>query len=226
MLSRNELHWEYHFDSVTGRMSVKRHDPKPEYALRCFVLTRVARQFHYHARFDASRPPVDDATYLRLLRKILGSNPRKPSTAERRVVIPGWASLREFSAAREKLLKANCGGAWRSYVLRSHWRMVFPISRRHQQQTSASLLAGVREGFSPIIHLVTFPALTMNHGMIIFDARETPTGIEFSAYDPNDPSQPSRLTFDSATRTFSLPANRYWGGGQLNIIEIFRGWLM
>ena len=71
-----------------------------------------------------------------------------------------------------------------------------------------------------------FPSLTINHGMIVFEGTETKAGFEFSAYDPNNPSQPVRLTFDHAMNTFSLPPTRYWAGGKLNVIEIYRSWLM
>jgi hypothetical protein len=104
--------------------------------------------------------------------------------------------------------------------------MVFPIYRSHQQQTAAQLAADIQRGFSPIIHLVKFPALTINHGMILFAAMETKNTVEFSAYDPNDPQQPARLTYDRAKRTFSLPPNRYWAGGELDIIGILRSWWM
>jgi hypothetical protein len=66
----------------------------------------------------------------------------------------------------------------------------------------------------------------MNHGMVLFDADETETGVVFQAYDPNDPVKPSVITFDAATRTVSLPANRYWIGGKLDVIEIYRHWWM
>jgi hypothetical protein len=145
---------------------------------------------------------------------------------EKQVVIPGFAGLREFSAAREKLLKAECGGAWRSYFLRSHWRMVFPISRGHQKCTAGNLVAAVRENFSPIVHLVKFPSLTINHGMILSDVAETGGGLEFSAYDPNDPQRPACLKFDRAAESFFLPANSYWAGGGLDVIEIYRGWFL
>jgi hypothetical protein len=222
----NELIWEYQFDTATGKTTFRRREPKPHYAHRCFVLTRAARQFLYHARFDAARPIADDETYRRLIREVVSRNPRTPCPLEKQIVIPGFASLREFSAAREPLLKAGCGGAWRSYVLRSHWRMIFPISRAHQEQTAARLLPALGRDFSPIVHLVRFPSLTINHGMILFDTAETATGVVFSAYDPNDPVRPAQLTFDRATRTFSLPQNRYWAGGKLNVIEIYRGWFM
>jgi hypothetical protein len=222
----NELLWEYQFDTATGKTIFSKRESKPDYALRCFVLARAARQFLYHARFDAEQKVADDKTYRQLIREVVSRNPRIPCGPENQIVIPGFASLREFSAAREKLLKAGCGGAWQSYVLRSHWRMVFPISRAHQNHTAENLFAKVRKNFSPIVHLVKFPSLTINHGMILFDVAETEGGLEFSAYDPNDPEKPARLKFDRAAKTFFLPANSYWAGCELNVIEIYRGWFL
>jgi hypothetical protein len=222
----NELVWEYRPDAATGKMNFLPREPKPDYAHRCFVLTRAARQFLYHARFDATQKKADENTYRRLTHEVVSRSPRRPGRAENQIVIPGYSNLRAFSGAQEKLLKAECGGAWQSYVLRSHWRMIFPISRAHQERTFASIIVALSKKVSPIVHLVKFPALTINHGMILFDAAETNSGFDFSAYDPNDPSQPALLAFDRMTKTFSLPPNRYWAGGRLNVIEIYRNWLM
>jgi hypothetical protein len=140
------------------------------------------------------------------------------------VVIPGYGGLREFSTAQERLLKFECGGAWRSYVLRSHWRMIFPISRAHQVRTAAQLLEAIRQQKVPVIHLVRFPRLNMNHGMVLFEAEESAATIRFQAYDPNDPEKPSVLSYERGKKMFSLPANLYWAGGFLNVIEIYRSW--
>jgi hypothetical protein len=222
----NELHWEYRFDTATGGTTFRRRDPKPDYAHRCFVLTRAARQFLYHARFDPEAAQADEATCRRLIRQVMSRNPRTPSTGGQEVVFPGYASLRQFSQAREAWLKSECGGAWKSYVLRSNWRMVFPISLAHQARTAESLSGEINRDGSPIVHLVRFPKLTINHGMVLFGAEATKAGICFQAYDPNDPEKPTQLSFDCATRSFSLPANRYWAGGRLDVIEIYRGWFM
>jgi hypothetical protein len=222
----NELIWEYHFDSATGKTTFTQRTPKPDYAHRCFVLTCAARQFLYHARFEPDKPVADDETYRRLIRRVIARNPRTPCEHGRQVVIPGYASLRQFSRAREALLKSECGGAWRSYVLRSHWRMIFPISRAHQTRTGERLVAAIRRNESPIIHLVLFPKLTINHGMMLFDVIETGDEIRFQAYDPNDPEKPTLLSFNRSTETFFLPANRYWAGGKLDVIQIFRSWFL
>jgi hypothetical protein len=222
----NELLWEYQFDSAAGKTAFRGREPKPDYAHRCFVLVRAARQFLYHARFEAGQKVAGEETCRHLIREVVSRSPRTPCPEERQIIIPGYAGLREFSGVHEKLLKAECGGAWRSYFLRSHWRMVFPIARAHQTRTAARLVTALEKNISPIIHLVKFPSLTINHGMVLFDAVATRNGVEFSAYDPNSPWQPVKLTFDRAGKTFSLPPNRYWPGGELNVIEIYRNWLM
>ena len=222
----NELLWEYRLDPATGTMTSGARIPKPRYAHRCFVLVRAARQFLYHARFDEKAPVADDAVYGALIREVLSRNPRRAAPPQEQVVIPGFASLREFSGARPELLKARCGGAWRSYVLRSHWRMVFYISREHQARTAVALETALRSGFSPIVHLVRFPAVTINHGMILFDVAPAGGGLEFAAYDPNDPARPARLGYDKGARQFSLPANAYWAGGALDVIHIFSSWFL
>lgn len=222
----NELLWEYQLDPLAGRMAFRQREPKPEYAHRCFVLVRVARQFLFHAQFAVEKPAVTDADYRQLIRQVLARNPRRPCPGGREIVIPGYASLRAFSAGREALLKAECGSAWQSYILRSHWRMVLPLSRVHQTRTAESLARALAQAGSPIVHLVKFPALTINHGMILFGGRTMPAGFTFAAYDPNQPQAPTELTFDRQLQTFFLPANAYWAGGELKVIEIFRSWLM
>ena len=41
-------------------MNFRPREPKPDYAHRCFVLARAARQFLYHARFDAEHESASD----------------------------------------------------------------------------------------------------------------------------------------------------------------------
>jgi hypothetical protein len=220
----NELVWEYRVDPATGAMTTRRNTPPPTYSHRCFVMVRSARQFFYHARFEAEAPALDQAGYAERIRRIVGRSPRVPSPEAERIVIPGYDSLRSFSQAREQVLKENCGGAWQSYCLRSHWRMIFPISRRHQELAAAGLLRGDGARREPIVHLVRFPQLTINHGITLYERRESAGEIRFAAYDPNQPKSPSELIYDRTSRTFRFPANHYWAGGQVDVIEVYRGW--
>jgi hypothetical protein len=222
---RNELVWEYRVDERTGRMTTCRTEPPPTFALRCFVMTRATRQFRMHARFEPeASPPPDEAACLRLARTVIRRDPRRPSAPIDRVRIPGFEGLRELSATHEEGLKRVLGGAWRSYVLRSHWRMVFPFSRSHQARTAESLQTALCAGRLPILHVLRFPQLTINHGLLIFAGRPGKGNVAFSAYDPNTPEGPARLDYDLRTRTFTLSRNRYWAGGRVDGFEIYHGW--
>jgi len=222
----NQLIWGYTFDDVSGKTLFSRRDPPGTYTHHCFVLVRASRQFFYHARFDESGSPPDREACRRLIRRVVARDPRQPCEPGQEIVIPGYKGLRDFSTAQEAVLKQECGGAWQSYVMRSHWRMIFPISRIHQERTAASLISAVREKGPPIVHVVRFPALTINHGVVIFSAAETESGVQFEVYDPNYPEKPALMMFDRAARTFTFPRNSYWIGGRLNVIEIYKGWFI
>jgi hypothetical protein len=221
----NELIWEYRFDPATGQASTHWNEPRPTYAHHCFVVARSARQFFYHARFDPAQPVAEEARYRRLIREVVSRTPRRPCRPGAEISIPGYDGLRAFSQAHEKTLKGSCGGAWQSYFLRSHWRMVFPVSRRHQARMAEQLVAAFPVRIAPIVHLVRFPQLTINHGIVLFDVAKTAGGLRFLAYDPNVTAHPVELHYDRATRTFNFPRNHYWAGGRVDVIEIFRGGL-
>jgi len=219
---QNELVWEYTF-TVDGHWLARRREPPPDYTLHCFAMVRTARQFFYHARFDPTLPTADEAMYRERVQEVSARSPREPSPEAERVVIPGYADLFAFSADWEPLLKDESGGAWRSYFQRGHWRMIFPFSRSHQAETAEQLLAEVRANRPPVVHLVTFPSRTINHAVLIFSAMETPAGLVFAVYDPNNAHQPTELTFDWAKQTFTFPRNDYFIGGPVDVYEIYRG---
>lgn len=219
----NELVWRYRFDPVTGSMAVCKSVPPPTYSHRCFVVVRSARQFMYHARFDPAMDRAGKHDYGRLIRAVVRRNPRHPSVPADRVLFPGFQGLREFSAKHEALLKANCGGPLQSYFVRSHWRMVFPVTPRHQQAMAGQLLTRVKAGRMPLIHLFRFPKVTINHGILLFHVREMDDGMEFTGYDPNISSEPVKLFYDRSRRLFTFPPAIYWSGGTVKVIEIFRG---
>ena len=222
---RNETLWSYALDPQTGRQVHQRREPPPAYTLRCFVLARAAKLFHAHAQFDPTSPALDDAELRRRLCALLRRNPRTSSAGNERVVFPGFADLRAFSAAHEALLKAEAGGAWQSYFQRGHWRMVLPFTRRGQEREATALLKAVRENRAPVLHVFTFPALKVNHAIVLFAAEETAELIVFRAYDPNRPDEVLALKFRRATRTFELPPTAYFIGGPVNAYEVYcRPW--
>jgi len=219
----NDLVWEYHFDT-NGKWVHQRREPAPDYTHHCFVVARSARQFFENARFDATQPVADGATYRRLIRRVVSVDPSHSLPEAKKIVIPGYADLRDFSAGQEVPLKAECGGAWQSYFQRGHWRMVFPFGRSHQARTADELLADLKQNRPPVVHVVRFPQLTINHSVLLFGATETEKEILFSVYDPNKPDAPKVLNYDRATRTFDFAGNDYWPGGRVDIYEIYRTW--
>lgn len=220
----NELVWEYNYDAE-GNWTTKPRDPKPTYSLRCFVVTRSAKQFFQNARFDPSQPIADDATYRKKIHQVVTMGARKPPPEVNKVVIPGFANLREFSAARPDLLKTECGSAWESYLQRGHWRMVFPFSRQHQEKVALQTLTQLEEDRPVVLHILTFPHLSINHGLLAYDADVTDEEIRFHVYDPNAPDTPTTLTFERRSRTFILPQNKYFRGGPVNAYPVYWDWL-
>ena len=220
----NELVWRYDIDPQTGATTHTRRKPAPDYTHHCFVVARSARQFFQHARFDATRPKADDAAYRRLVRRVVSLDPGRELPEDEKIVLPGYANLREFSQADEALLKAECGGIWRSYFQRGHWRMILPFRRPSQERMARQLADAVHRNRPPVVHLVRFPSLSINHAVLLFDVKETPDEVQFSTYDPNDPDKPILLTFDRRERKFTYPRNHYFTGGWVNVYEVYRQW--
>lgn len=220
----NGLVWEYYFDAQ-GKWTNRRREPAADYTHHCFVVARSARQFFLHARFDESLPVADETACRRLIREVISRSPRHSSSPSQQVVIPGYPHLKAFSQEWAELLKAECGGAWQSYFQRGHWRMILPFGRRHQERTAGQLLESVRQHDLPVVHLVRFPSLSINHAVVAFDAEEDEAEIRFAVYDPNEPAQPTELVYERSTRSFSFPCNFYFIGGRVHVYEIYCGWL-
>lgn len=217
----NQTVWEYRIEP--GRFRWSRRVPRPAFALRCGNMARAARQFHVHARFDPALPPADAAAYDALVRQVVARSPRRQDPSRDPVVIPGFADLRSFSRAHEALLKNALGGAWRSYVQRGNWRMIFPFTAGHQRRTAAHLRAAVAAGRAPIVHVLRYPRITLNHFVVVFAARETPAAIYFEAYDPNDADAPILITWERRARTFVYARTPYFPGGPVRAYEIYDG---
>jgi hypothetical protein len=221
----NETVWEYLVDAEAGRTAWRRREPRPPFSLRCGNMARAARQFRLHVRFDPALPAVDRETYRRLAGEVMRRDPRRRTPAPDPVVIPGHPDLRTFSRAHEDVVKDALAGPWHTYMQRGNWRMIFPFTARHQRRTAASLLAAVRRGEAPIVHVLRFPALTLNHVVLVFDAEETPAELRFLAYDPNDAARPIVLAWDRGARVFVYPRTPYFGGGPIRAYEIYDGTL-
>jgi hypothetical protein len=224
MAYANELVWDYQFDLETGQFTHDYREPRPSYTHHCFVMAKAARQFFEHSLFDPTLPAADERTYRKLIRQVTGMDPARLVSGEDKIIIPGYPHLHAFSRDWETLLKEECGGAWRSYTQRGHWRMILPFSRSHQQETATELQDALNRGHPPLIHLVKFPSLTINHAAMLIGFEETNSKILFETYDPNRPDQSTTLTFDKVKRAFSFPRNQYFVGGEVDVYEIYKSW--
>lgn len=186
-------------------------------------MAKAARKFFYGAAFDPSLPKVSDREYERLIQLVLRRGSQ--SVSDSPVIFPGYPDLFTFSGERSGLIKKQAGGAWRSYVQRGNWRMVFPFSEKHQRKTAQTFKSKLDENLLPIAHLTRFPALTINHAVLIFRAEQEPGGTKFLFYDPNNPQQPGILHFNETDGRFSMPPNSYFAGGRVDVYEVFRSLL-
>lgn len=217
----NQTHWTYSVDPVTRRQSHVRTDPPPRYALRCFVMARTVKQFHLHAAFAPHEPAPREDEARNLIRAVVRRSPRQASPDHRRITIPGFADLRSFSAACADLFMEECGGTWQSYVQRGHWRMLLPFPRFAQRIEARELLRSVVAGQAPVVHVIDWPTLDINHALVLIGAEEQSHAIVFSAFDPNAPSQPVPLRFELGSNRFSLPATPYFRGGDVSVYEVY-----
>jgi hypothetical protein len=203
-------------------------DGDDSFVFRCFAMARSARQFFRHALFDPREPALDPAGYARIVAVITSFDPRddegRDAATLPKVVIPGYANLRDFSRAHEDVVKEELGGAWRSYLQRGNWRMVLPVSDAAQHATATQLVAMLRDGRPPIVHVYQ-SNLGINHAVMIFAADQTEEEIVFQAYDPNDETKPLEIHFERETSRFHYPRTHYFEGGVVKLYAVYEGWL-
>jgi hypothetical protein len=217
----NDLYWSY--EPRPGDAVTRVSRAPVEFGQRCISIVRAARQFFHAARFSADAPALSEEEYRERVRAVLGSDPRIEGSAETPTVIPGYPDLRSFSRAHERLLKQELGGRISSYLQRGNWRMILPFTRWHERSTAEALLDHLARGGLPLVRVVNFPVIDINHALLVFDAEPRPGEIRFLAYDPNDVERPVALVFDRASARFRFPRTAYFAGGPVNVYEIFTG---
>ena len=173
------------------------------YANYCFVVARSLRQFFRFARFDPGAPVLDHAGYVARVRQVVARPPWHPSIAvDERVVIPGYASLREFSRAEESAVKAGMGGRFWTFVHWSIWRTVFPMTRRHQASVFDEIQRELAAGRLVQLLITNWPVLELNHTVVVFASRGHGPRVDLAIWDPNEPARPGVITFDRARGQF------------------------
>ncbi|PYM91593.1 MAG: hypothetical protein DME04_18480 [Candidatus Rokuibacteriota bacterium] len=181
-----------------------RHPDEPDiYAHYCFVLARGLRQFAQFARFDPALPKLDRAGYVERVQRVADRSVWKPALSpDDRVVIPGYANLREFSRAEELAVKEGLGGRFWTWVHWTNWRVMFPVTRSHQEAVAREIIDDLRAGRLVQLLVTNWPKPELNHTVVVFESRSAENGIEFVVWDPNNPSEPGVMTFDHGARRF------------------------
>jgi hypothetical protein len=209
-------------DTFAFPNDIRAHHPDADdlYANYCFVMARGLRQFFAFARFEPSAPRLDRGAYAERVRQVVARAPWEPaSPPDGRVVIPGYADLRDFSRGEEEAVKAGLGPRFWTWVHWTNWRVVFPVSEDHQAGVAREIMEEVRIGRLVQLLVTNWPKPELNHTVVAYAFQDEPGSIAFAVWDPNDPAAPGRLTFDRARRRFV--ATRIYAT-EPGIIRVFR----
>jgi len=219
----NNNYWVYDLASNPNGTIAKKRLENIDHGQRCTVMSRTARQFFYGARFEREAPKLGADDYRDLIRRLLSTNPRLEEPIESPIVFPGYADLRSLSIDHEAILKEELQGRWTGYFQRGNWRMIFAFSPSQNRATARGLIEDSRRGHLPLVHVVNYPVIDINHTVLIFDHEESPLQIRFELYDPNNAEYSGSLVFDRASSTFSYNRTDYFAGGSVQVYEIYDG---
>ena len=197
------------------------------YANYCFVLARAVRQFFLFARFDPAQPKLDEAGYVERVRSVVAGAPWHPARPpDDRIVIPGYAGLRDFSAAEEAALKTGLGGRFWTLVHPTNWRVTFPVTRAHQEAVAREIVADLDHGRLVQLLVTNWPTPELNHTVVAFAYRPTETTLEVTVWDPNDPTEPGLITFERPARRFVATRVYDTRPGAIRVFRMYYWWLL
>ena len=205
-----------------------RHPDRDDlYANYCFVLARGLRQFFGFARFDPAAPRLSQAEYVERVRALAAHAPwEPPAPADARVVIPGYANLREFSRAQESAVKEGLGGRFWTLVHWTNWRVTFPVTGGHQATVAREVMDELDAGHLVQLLVTNWPKPELNHTVVAFAYRPGAQGVEFIVWDPNDPAEPGVMTFDSEASRFRASRIYDTEPGLIRAFRMYYSWLL
>jgi hypothetical protein len=173
------------------------------YANYCFVLARGVRQFAQFARFAPGEPPLDPAGYVERVRAVVARAPWEPALAPaERVVIPGYAGLREFSRAQQAAVKAGLGGRLWTLLHWTNWRVTLGVSEEHQRRVLDEVGGELAAGRLVQLLITNWPTPELNHTVVAFALRRRGDDVALTVWDPNDPARPGTITWAAGAGRF------------------------
>jgi hypothetical protein len=219
----NETVWNYVNGAVQSDSSHARSQ-KRDYTRRCFVVTRAAVQFWKFARFDPKAAPLDRDHLAERIREVTGRSVWLPMLSYgQRIVFPGYASLREISAADPTVFQANIGLGWPVYFRVGNAPIAMPLYRETEAALNDEIFHDLQSNYPTIVWLYNFPSLKINHVVVVIAGEKDHGHFRYQVYDPNYANGPRKLDYDVATRTFSYQPTFYFKGGTVDARAIYRG---
>jgi hypothetical protein len=219
----NETVWNYvngSVESESSRSQVKKRD----YTRRCFVVTRAAVQFWKFARFDSKAAPLPREKLAARIRDVTERSVWLPALPrEKRIVFPGYANLREISAADPGIFQANIGLGWPVYFRAGNMPIIAPVYRETEARLNDEIFHDLHLNWPTIVWLYNFPSLNINHVVVVFAGKRDHDRFHYQVYDPNYTDSPKKLDYDAGTRTFSYQSTFYFKGGTIDARAIYRG---
>jgi hypothetical protein len=219
----NETVWNYVNGSVQSDSS-HTAAKKRDYTRRCFVVTRAAVQFWKFARFDPKAKPLTRDQLADRIRDVTGRSVwLPPLPADQRIVFPGYASLRDISAADPTIFQENIGLGWPVYFRAGNATIAMPLDDDTEAQLNDEIREDLKLNYPTIVWLYRFPSLSINHVLVIFAVHKSHGHFLYDVYDPNYAQGPKTLDYDPATRTFSYQPTFYFKGGTVDVRAVYRG---
>ncbi|MES2308725.1 MAG: hypothetical protein V4507_07685 [Verrucomicrobiota bacterium] len=219
----NETVWSYGDGEIKSERD--HHQTTGEhYTRRCFVVSRSVVQFWKFARFEPSRPALDEKALAQRIREVTSIDVwKEPLPFEKRIVFTGYANLPQISAAHPKTFQANLGLGWPVYCRVGNMPMIIPPTRSHQENLFHEIVNDLHQGYPTIAWLVDFPGLRINHAATIYSIlKDNPQKTVFLIYDPNDHLAPKKLTYNKKERSFYFQKTFYFKGGKIDVRPLYR----
>src|SRR5438477_728443 len=213
------------FTYENGRIVSHKNQFGHHYSRRCFVMTRTVAQFYKFARFEPNAPKIDDNELRKRIRAITRKSPWNDSLPpEKRIVIPGYRNLREFSSATTRLMQQNIGVGWVVYLRVGNGRMFYLHGKGYQAKTHDELERTLARGDFFIAYLSDFPILHINHSVLVYK-HDRPRGADgtdyYLVYDPNHPDGPRHLKWLPAKREFDFQKDQEFAGGFTRVFQVY-----
>jgi len=205
-----------------------RHPDRDDlYANYCFVLARGLRQFFRFARFEPATPRVTHEAYVARVRAVAQRAPWEPAAPpDDRVVIPGYASLREFSRAEQAAVKEGLGGRFWTLVHWTNWRVTFAVTGSHQETVAREAIDELSGGRLVQLLVTNWPRPELNHTVVAYAYREVGGDVEFDVWDPNDPSAPGVLRFQRGPQRFWATRIYDTDPGPVRAFRMYYSWML